>query len=116
MDAVQWFDARGTLVWTEEQISVEGLKSSYKIEESFLAHYKSKPIACMFLQESDSYYWPEMQDDSSLFLHKLVVLRAFKGTGCPADDAVGIRICPKAGEVLVEIGLPRRQAEAQAGL
>jgi len=81
MDAVQWFDARGTLVWIEEQISVEGLKSSYKIEESFLAHYKSKPIACMFLQESDSYYWPEMQDDSSLFLHKLAVLRAFKGTG-----------------------------------
>ncbi len=55
MDVVEWFDTKGEPLWTEEQVSVEGLKSSYKIEESFIAHYKSKPIACMFLQESDSY-------------------------------------------------------------
>ncbi len=81
MDIVQWFNNKGEPVWTEEEVSVEGLKASYKIEESFIAHYKSKPIACMFLQESDPYYWPEIQDDSSLFLHKLAVLRKFKGRG-----------------------------------
>ena len=81
IDAVQWFNARGTLVWTEDQISVDGLKLSHKIEESFIAYHNNSPIACMFLQESDPYYWPEIQDDSSLFLHKMAVLRKFKGTG-----------------------------------
>ncbi len=81
MDVMKWFDAKGEPHWTEEQISVEGLKASYKLEESFIAHYKSTPIGCMFLQELDSYFWPEIQDDSSLFLHKLAVLRKFKGRG-----------------------------------
>ena len=81
IDVVQSFNDRGTLVWPEDQISVDGLKESYKLEELFIAHHKSKPLACMFLQESDPYYWPEITDDSSMFLHKLAVLRAFKGTG-----------------------------------
>ena len=62
-------------------MSAEVLQSSYKIDESFIAYHDNKPIVCMFLPESDSYYWPEMQDGSSLFLHKLAVLRKFKGTG-----------------------------------
>ena len=68
-------------MWTEDEVSAEALQSSYRIEESFIAYHENKPIACMFLQESDSYYWPEIQDDSSMFLHKLAVLRAFKGRG-----------------------------------
>ena len=35
----------------------------------------------MFLLESDPYFWPEIEDDSSLFLHKLAVLRELKGKG-----------------------------------
>lgn len=80
-DVVQWFDARGEPTWTEEQVSVDGLEASYTIEELFVAHYQNRPIGCMFLQESDSYHWPEIRDDSSLFLRKLAVLREFKGKG-----------------------------------
>ena len=68
-------------MWPEEQVSAEALQSSYKIEESFVAYHSNKPIACMFLQETDSYYWPEVEDDSSLFLRKLAVLREFKARG-----------------------------------
>ena len=80
MDVVKWFNNKGEPVWTEDQVSVEGLKASYKIEESFIAYHDNKPVGCMFLQESDSYHWPEVQDNSSLFLRKLAVLREVKGT------------------------------------
>ncbi len=81
MDAVEWLDAKGGQIWAEEEVSTEGLKGSYRIEESFIAHQKSQPIGCLFLRESDSVCWAEIQDNSSLFLHKLAVLRKFKGTG-----------------------------------
>ena len=67
MDVVKWLNEKGEPLWTEEQVSVEGLKSSHRIKESFMAQQKNKPIGCMFLL------------DSSLFLHKLAVLREFKG-------------------------------------
>ena len=81
MDVVKWLNQKGEPLWTEEQVSVEGLKSSHRIEESFIAQLKNKPIGCMFLLESDPYFWPEIEDDSSLFLHKLAVLRELKGKG-----------------------------------
>ncbi len=81
MDVVKWLNQMGEPLWTEEQVSVEGLKSSYRIEESLIAQQKNRPIGCMFLLESDPYFWPEIEDGSSLFLHKLAVLREFKGKG-----------------------------------
>ena len=81
MDVVQWFNNKGEPVWTEEEVSVEGLKSSYKIEESFIAYHNNKPVACMFLQESDSYHWPEVQDNSSLLTHMSMVRLTQSGTG-----------------------------------
>ena len=108
MDVVKWLNQKGEPLWTEEQVSVEGLKSSHRIEESFIAQLKNKPIGCMFLLESDPYFWPEIEDDSSLFLRKLAVLRKFKGRGIAHQMMQWARICPKAGEVLVEAGLPWR--------
>ncbi len=81
MDVVRRLNERGEPLWTEEQVSVEGLKSSYRIDESFIAHQKNKPIGCMFLLESDPHFWPEIDDHSSLFLHKLAVLRELQGEG-----------------------------------
>ena len=81
LDALEWLKAKGEPLWTEKEVSVEDLKSSYKIEESFIAYHDNRPIACMFLQESDPLFWPEIQDSSSLFVHKLSVLREFKGKG-----------------------------------
>ena len=81
MDVVKWLNQKGEPLWTEEQVSVEGLESSYRIEESLIAQQRNKPIGCMFLLESDPYFWPEIEDGSSLVLHKLAVLREFKGKG-----------------------------------
>jgi GNAT superfamily N-acetyltransferase len=81
IEVVKGLNQRGKPLWTEEQVSVEGLKSSYRIEESFIAHQKNKPIGCMFLLESDPEFWPEIDDHSSLFLHKLAVLQEFHGKG-----------------------------------
>ena len=80
-DVVKRLNEKGEPLWTEEQVSDEGLKSSYRIEDSFIAHQKNKPIGCMFLLESDSFFWPEIEADSSLFLHKLAVLPELQGKG-----------------------------------
>ena len=81
MDVVKGLNERGEPLWTEKQVSVEGLKSSYRIEQSFIAHHKNRPVGCMFLLESDPEFWPEIDDLSSLFLHKLAVLGEFHGKG-----------------------------------
>ena len=67
-------------LWVEQQVSVQGLKSSYKIEElHFIVDLSGSTVGVVFLQDSDPCFWPELQSLDSLFVHKLAVAPAYKG-------------------------------------
>lgn len=71
-------------LWTAQQVSVEGLKSSYKIDElHFILDFSESVVGVVFLQETDPYFWPEVQSSDSLFVHKLAInpVRKNKGYG-----------------------------------
>ena len=64
----------GQSLWSFDQISVEGLVRSYKNNELyFLVDDDSDHIGVVFLQETDPLFWPELQENNSLFVHKLAI-------------------------------------------
>lgn len=72
----------GSPLWAAQQVSVEGLKSSYKIEELyFILDLSDNVVGIVFLQDSDPYFWPEVQGLNSLFVHKLAIDPMHKSKG-----------------------------------
>lgn len=78
LDVVDRLDRLGKSLWTEKQVSVSGLKNSYKLNELYFLD-QAGLAGVVFLQTSDPFFWPELTDDSGLYIHKLAVLPARSG-------------------------------------
>lgn len=77
---VRRLDTIGKSLWTESQISVEGLKNSYCFAALHFLVEEDQTIGVVFLQTSDPEFWPELSDCNSLFFHKLAVHPQYRGT------------------------------------
>ncbi len=70
---VHKLDQIGKSLWSESQISVQGLKDSYKLEQLYFFEENEKLLGVVFLQMEDLEFWPEILDGDSLFFHKLAI-------------------------------------------
>ncbi|MDQ2076258.1 GNAT family N-acetyltransferase [Marinimicrobium sp. ABcell2] len=68
-------------LWTLEQVSTQGLKEAYRLEELHFLTLNNQRIGLAFLQESDPMFWPEITNNDSLFVHKLALDPALQGKG-----------------------------------
>lgn len=62
----------GQSLWSFDQISVAGLRRSYQNNELYFL-VDGDPIGVVFLQTADPLFWPELQENNSLFIHKLAL-------------------------------------------
>ncbi|MBU4037485.1 MAG: GNAT family N-acetyltransferase, partial [Proteobacteria bacterium] len=76
---VHYLYSIGKPLWTEEQISIDGLKNSYKLNELHFVIENDEPIGVVFLQTSDPIFWPEIAGGGSLFFHKLAMHPKYMG-------------------------------------
>jgi GNAT superfamily N-acetyltransferase len=77
----------GCALWSEYQVSIEGLRANYALDElHFIADESDRVVGVVFLQISDPYFWPEITCPDMLFLHKLAIdpLYASNGYGAMA--------------------------------
>ena len=88
---VAHLNARGTPLWTNAQISVSNLQTTYARSELHFFQENGDRLGLTFLQHADPYFWPEVVDDCSLFLHKLAMLPACRGKGL-GGQALGLAI------------------------
>lgn len=79
LDVMRDLNRRKLTLWTESQLTLDALKKQYKEGELYLAKNKGILEGVIFLQEQDTYFWPEVTGRGSLFLHKLAVHPQFKG-------------------------------------
>lgn len=80
-DVSRWLIDIDQELWSLEQVSVNSLLNTYKIDGMYVGFVNNEPVATMILQESDPLFWPNLPASESLFLHKLAVIRAYKGKG-----------------------------------
>ncbi len=70
-------------MWTADELAPEALLGCYDLPEMRLGVLAGEPVAVMVVQERDEFFWPDVAEGDSLFVHKLAVAasRRFKGQG-----------------------------------
>lgn len=76
---MEHLNRQGLTLWTQNQLTFDGLKNQYKDGELYLAKNKEILKGVIFLQEQDPYFWPEITNRDSLFVHKLAIHPKHKG-------------------------------------
>ncbi len=69
----------GHSLWQESQLTLNGLQQQYRDGELYLAKSQDVLVGVVFLQEQDPYFWPEIAERNSLFLHKLAIHPQYQG-------------------------------------
>ncbi len=64
-----------------DQVSTQGLKESYSLEDLRFLMLNDRRIGVIFLQEFHPMFWPEINENDSLFVHKLALDPTFQGKG-----------------------------------
>lgn len=80
IEAAQWLDSLGQLMWKVSDLSAQKLLEKYRMEEMRLCYDDGHLIGVYVFQWKDPLFWPELNNESR-YLHKLAVCREHSGKG-----------------------------------
>jgi GNAT superfamily N-acetyltransferase len=80
-DAAQWVDALGVVMWDEGELDPVTIAREVAAGQFFVAEVDGSIAGAIRFQLEDRLFWPDIPQDESAFVHRLVVARAFKGRG-----------------------------------
>jgi GNAT superfamily N-acetyltransferase len=80
-EASQWVDALGVVMWDEGELDSEGIAREVNAGQFFIADVEGVVAGAIRFQLEDRLFWPDIEQEDSAFVHRLVVARAFKGQG-----------------------------------
>lgn len=80
----QWLVDRDQTLWEIDTLTSENLLDSYTAGNLYVMYAqlggtRSEPAAVFILQWEDPLYWPDVPANTSGFIHKLAIRRAFTG-------------------------------------
>lgn len=81
LEAARWVDALGVVMWEEGELGAERIAREIAEGQFFIAEVDGIAAGMVRFQLADLQFWPDMPQDDSAFVHRLVVRRAFKGRG-----------------------------------
>jgi GNAT superfamily N-acetyltransferase len=80
-EAARWVDALGVVMWEEGELDCSRIAREVAEGQFFIAEVGGVPAGAIRFQLLDRLFWPDLAQDESAFIHRLVVKRAFKGRG-----------------------------------
>ena len=80
-EAAQWLIDTGKPMWMLDEITRESIQNP--ADEFIVLWDGTESVAAMTLSFEDRFFWPDVQEGSSGFIHKLSVRRKFAGIGAP---------------------------------
>ncbi len=80
-DVTDHFEKIGDPQWHKYDVTWPGLAVYFRIEDFYIAYLGETPVGCMVILDKDNYFWPEIPQGASLYIHKLAVKRAYAGQG-----------------------------------
>lgn len=83
-EAAAWARGQGIEVWSDAELSDQDFHEEARLGQLVMGFSDRQAAAAMLLQPSDPLYWPTIAPNTSLYLHKIAVRRAFAGCGWPA--------------------------------
>ena len=80
-EAATWVDALGVVMWEEGELTAGRVDNEIADGLFFIADVDNDPAGVVRFQLEDRLFWPELTQDDSAFIHRLVVRRRYKGLG-----------------------------------
>jgi GNAT superfamily N-acetyltransferase len=81
MEAAQWVDALGEVMWEAGELAPDRIVDEVAAGQFFLALVDDEPAGAIKFQLEDTLFWPDLPPGESAFVHRLVVKRLYKGGG-----------------------------------
>ena len=81
LEAAAWVDAMGVVMWDDTELENAAIAAEVSAGQFFLAEVNGTPAGAIRFQTEDLLFWPDIPQQDSAFVHRLVVSRAFKGSG-----------------------------------
>jgi len=80
-EAVAWMKGFGESLWTDAEVRPEAIETDVATGNHYLVHRDDCVLGTFLMQDSDPDYWPEAATGEALYLHRIVIRRAFAGAG-----------------------------------
>ena len=80
-EAARWVDALGVVMWEANELVDERIASEVAGGQFVIAEIGGTAAGALRFQTEDRLFWPDIRQEDSAFVHRLVVRRAFKGRG-----------------------------------
>jgi GNAT superfamily N-acetyltransferase len=81
LEAARWVDALGVVMWEEGELDSARIAGEVAGGQFFVAEAAGVPAGVIRFQLVDLLFWPDLAQEESAFVHRLVVRRSFKGKG-----------------------------------
>src|SRR5688572_1630934 len=82
VEAAQWVDALGEVMWDTGELLSERIAAETAAGQFYLALADGEPAGTIRFQLEDTLFWPDLPaDHTSAFVHRLAVRRRYKGQG-----------------------------------
>ncbi len=84
LEAAEWVDALGVVMWDQDELDYEAIEHEVGAGQFYVAEVDGRVAGAIRFQTEDRLFWPDIPQEPSAFVHRLVVSRAFKGRGVSA--------------------------------
>lgn len=81
LEAAAWVDALGVVMWEDGELEFDDVEREVLSGQFFVADVNGMIAGAIRFQTEDWLFWPDLTQEASAFVHRLVVSRAFKGAG-----------------------------------
>lgn len=79
VEAADWMEETGIGQWRRVLFTPELIRSYFVEREVYVAEYQGEPAGMFTLQQGDEEYWQHKNNEEYYYLHRLTVLRKFRG-------------------------------------
>ena len=80
-EAAEWVDALGVVMWAEDERNPAATATEVAAGQFAIATIDGDPAGAIRFQTEDLLFWPDIAQERSAFVHRLVVSRRYKGRG-----------------------------------
>jgi len=81
LEAAAWVDALGVVMWEAGELEFDAIAREVAAGQFYVAEVDGQRAGAIRFQTEDLLFWPDIPQESSAFVHRLVVGRTFKGAG-----------------------------------
>jgi GNAT superfamily N-acetyltransferase len=80
-DAARWVDALGGVMWEDGELERASIDADVAAGLYVVAEIAGSVAGAIRFQLEDPFFWPDLPEGQSAFVHRLVVARTWKGQG-----------------------------------